>query len=473
MDTSHPLRPAIPTNPLSVLVHGMHEDLNGLDNIGPHTNFDNLTLAMKARLALRGKTSRVVNYSGAFRDEERDALYGERIKALEATFHALDPDEDNTEALKALQKLYTESTACSDVEASARAAVLDVGALLTTTRPHKIQENTSEASDITQDIYLWENGAVFVARHANGHTAFCVVYPDGDPAWEARLTKIGEVFPPPAERSVMAARAVARTVYVLVQTATGLTGHRLGSMGQRFVRENYTPDAIASFDLISTELRAQAPVGRLAIVEGPPGTGKSFFIRGLIDDVEGAIFLLIPADMVSMLGSPALIPVLLSIKEGSSLPIILVLEDAEQALAPRMGDNIAHVSSLLNFSDGLYGELLDIRVIATTNTPKAKFDEALLRDGRLITHAHIGPIYRDRAEAVFRRLLKDPSAELPEDVKTLAGVYKAARTKGWKNDARQNHYNDNRLPPGAGGVARLKASAGEVPMGFRGGPSLS
>ena len=462
MDTSHPLRDAVPDNALSALVHDMHVDLNGIENVGPHDNFEKLCLAIKARLALKGRTSRHITYSGSFRDEDRDAHYGARIKEAEEKFHGLDPDEDNSEALKALQKLFTEATTCSEAETAALAGLLDGGQHLTTNRPHKIHEGTGDASDVTQDSYLWADGAVFAARHVNGHTAFVVIYPDGDEAWEARITKIGETFPPPVERSASAARAVARTVYVLVSTQAGLAAHRLGSMGQRFVRENYEPDVVTAFDLITTELRAKAPTGRLAIVEGPPGTGKSFFIRGLIEETEGALFLLVPADMVSMLGSPGLIPVLLQIKEGSSLPIVLVLEDAKQALAPRMGDNIAHVSSLLNFSDGLYGELLDIRLVATTNTPKAKFDEALLRDGRLIAHIHVGNVTHARGEAVLRRLTKNPEAVLPAEVKSLAGVYKTARNMGWKNDARQER---NR---GLMGAAGLSAERKDPSMGFRG-----
>lgn len=220
-------------------------------------------------------------------------------------------------------------------------------------------------------------------------------------------------------------------VFVLGTSGDKLALMPLGTTNSPFQPENYGAEARAAFAAAVRELTDATPNGRLTVLDGPPGTGKSFYVRGLIHAVEKAQFVLVPADMVSQLGHPQFIPTLLRKKEN--MPIVVVLEDADEALVKRMGDNISSIAALLNLADGIFGELLDVRVIATTNARKLELEPAMMRQGRLSQHIHVGELSPDEAFAALQKLLPNETLVNNPFFKPviLADVYRAARALGW------------------------------------------
>jgi len=69
---------------------------------------------------------------------------------------------------------------------------------------------------------------------------------------------------------------------------------------------------------------------------------------------------------------------------------VMVLEDAESAVAPRAVDNRSEVSAILNVTDGLLADFLQLHIIATINCGTADIDQALLRQGRLLAQRTFG-----------------------------------------------------------------------------------
>lgn len=63
---------------------------------------------------------------------------------------------------------------------------------------------------------------------------------------------------------------------------------------------------------------------------------------------------------------------------------ILLLEDAEMILTSAQEDRNQAVSNILNISDGLLNDHMEMQIIATFNVSKNIIDEALLRKGRLM-----------------------------------------------------------------------------------------
>jgi len=63
---------------------------------------------------------------------------------------------------------------------------------------------------------------------------------------------------------------------------------------------------------------------------------------------------------------------------------IFVIEDAENIIVDREKDRHCPVSALLNISDGLLSDCLNIQVICSFNTDISKVDGAIMRKGRLI-----------------------------------------------------------------------------------------
>ncbi len=127
--------------------------------------------------------------------------------------------------------------------------------------------------------------------------------------------------------------------------------------------------------------------GSISLFSGPPGCGKSSYIRTLINLTAATHrWYFIPPHDISLLSDAAFVGFWSSErKKYAGRKLVLLLEDAEVALMSRETDNRNHVSTLLNLSDGILNSWLQISIICTINTT-ADLDSALLRPGRLLAH---------------------------------------------------------------------------------------
>jgi hypothetical protein len=141
---------------------------------------------------------------------------------------------------------------------------------------------------------------------------------------------------------------------------------------------NYGKDFVSVFDTIKDRLNKET--SGLYMFHGPSGTGKSTFIKNLTTQVKKD-FIYIPTTMLETFTSdPACLQML--IQKSNS---IIVLEDAEKLIMKRHGDSLdtSAVSALLNLSDGILSDILNIAVIITYNCDTKEIDPALKRKGRL------------------------------------------------------------------------------------------
>jgi ATP-dependent 26S proteasome regulatory subunit len=196
-------------------------------------------------------------------------------------------------------------------------------------------------------------------------------------------------------------------------------------------------------------LQSEVPSGRITVMRGAPGTGKTYLIRSILLEVTDALFVLVNPDMIVNLTGPELLPLLMSYRGGLKGPIILVLEDADRCLVKRASDNMNSIQSLLNMGDGILGSMLDLRIIATTNAKKLELEEAITRKGRISKDMEVGPLDAATAQGVYNRLLpgkKLPKAlEIQPNVKfemSLGNVYHMARENGWTPKARKKATNN-------------------------------
>jgi hypothetical protein len=220
-------------------------------------------------------------------------------------------------------------------------------------------------------------------------------------------------------------------VYALGQTARGLTLRELGKMDTRIERGNYTEEVLNKVDYVIKEYNKESPLGRLTIINGPPGTGKTHLIKGMIPELKECLVVLLPTRLVGEIDGPSITAVLTDWKEiytyddeGTEVArsIVFILEDADECLVPRDSLNISTISSLLNYTDGILGSLLDFRIIATTNATKIEFDKAFTRPGRLCAHIVVDKVESDHAEQIYKRITEGKNTEYKEK-KTLAEIY--------------------------------------------------
>ena len=162
----------------------------------------------------------------------------------------------------------------------------------------------------------------------------------------------------------------------------------------------------------------------LSILDGPPGTGKSSFIRHLMGKLKATHrFFFVPPSVIDVVSNSSFVS-FWSRQQTShkGRQFVLVLEDAEAALMKRAGDNHSLVSSLLNVTDGLLGDFLKLQVICTINCKYQDIDSALRRPGRLIAHRHFPRLSYSRASYLAEQIGRPiPSRE---DF-SLAEIYNA------------------------------------------------
>lgn len=229
-------------------------------------------------------------------------------------------------------------------------------------------------------------------------------------------------------------------VFAITQSMGRLMLSNLGNAGVPLVRGNYMPSVMEDYDFIIADLQAESPSGRIIIMEGAPGTGKTHLIRAMLLDVPDTMFVLVSPEMVPQLGGPELLPLLLSHRSSTNGPIILILEDADRCLVARDEKNIHSIQSLLNLGDGILGSMLDLRIIATTNAKKLEMEKAIMRPGRLSKILNVGLLSNHVATSVFNKLI--PNHKIPDKLAhtgelTLAEVYSIARESGWVPESRK------------------------------------
>jgi hypothetical protein len=267
---------------------------------------------------------------------------------------------------------------------------------------------------------IWPDGAITLRVGVDSKVSILVSTTDGS-KYEKLSKIIGDHLLP---------ENVRQPVYSLAEGPNGVEIIEVGVANQPWEEGNYTPEVVEQFKFSVSELQNENPTGRLILVYGEPGTGKTFFICGLINEVLDAIFVLIPSHMVEDLAGPKLIPMLIRARSlsDSDKPIVLVIEDADKALVPREEGSLASISSLLNISDGIVGRTLNLRVVCTTNAKETEIDPALMRAGRLSTKIEIGPLSPEQAQEVFFRVSDGVTCGEFEGPVPLAEIYRFART---------------------------------------------
>jgi len=116
------------------------------------------------------------------------------------------------------------------------------------------------------------------------------------------------------------------------------------------------------------------------------------------------------------LSEPSIIPFLMEHKNS-----ILIIEDAEKVISDReINGSSAGVSNILNITDGILGDCLNIQIVATFNMKKEKIDKALLRKGRLICEHKFTPLSVENSNKLLKHLGKTKTVDKPT---SLADIY--------------------------------------------------
>lgn len=189
------------------------------------------------------------------------------------------------------------------------------------------------------------------------------------------------------------------------------------------LRANYAGTVQARFD----DLMARTPEnldGRLLLLHGPPGTGKTTALRSLAREWREWCKIDCVIDPEALFNTPSyLMSMAVGVEddedEGREQWRILLLEDCDELIRSEAKQSTGQaLSRLLNLTDGLLGQGRKVLVAITTNEDLARLHPAVMRPGRCLAQIEVTPL--PYAEAV--QWLGTPTG-VPSGGATLAQLY--------------------------------------------------
>jgi len=219
----------------------------------------------------------------------------------------------------------------------------------------------------------------------------------------------------------------------------GIIGNGQNGLFIRFFRVNvpdisisgyYNDDFINVHERILNKLNGNTFSKGVVLFHGKPGTGKTTYIR-YISSLINKRMIFIPQELAFQIASPNFLSLLMDYPNS-----ILILEDAENVIKDRMGDQNSPVANILNISDGLLSDCLNLQLICTFNTDIGKIDQALLRKGRIISKYEFKELGMEKANKLAK--LKGIKNKFDKNV-TLAEIF---------NSDDEDYLKDTKSPVG-------------------------
>lgn len=168
----------------------------------------------------------------------------------------------------------------------------------------------------------------------------------------------------------------------------------------------YEDDFKAIDATIRTRLNKSNDKG-IMLLHGLPGTGKTSYLRYLVGKIKKRVMFLSP-NVANDLMNPGFIEILIDNPNS-----VIIIEDAENIIMDRRNSRDSSVSNLLNISDGLLADFLNVQLICTFNSSLTLIDSALMRKGRLIAKYEFGKLSIRKAQQLsdyfgFTTIIKKP-----------------------------------------------------------------
>lgn len=185
------------------------------------------------------------------------------------------------------------------------------------------------------------------------------------------------------------------------------------------IEENYNDDFLSVHKDIVEFINSRE--SGLILLHGTQGTGKTNYIRHLCCNYPSD-YIIVPTSLTNKLGDPDFVNFMISNTNS-----VFILEDCEQILMDR-GINVFNgaISNILNMSDGLLSDIMNIKFICTFNADITTIDSALLRKGRCYAKYQFTELCEEKV-----KLLNDKYNLGIQDIKpmTLANIYNTDKTE--------------------------------------------
>lgn len=227
-------------------------------------------------------------------------------------------------------------------------------------------------------------------------------------------------------------------INIITQTSSGLDLKSLDIKPTTLDIDLFYNDDFKPVDEIIKQRLTKENDKGIILLHGLPGTGKTTYLRHLIGSIKKRVLFVSPGVACNLM-NPEFMDLLIDNPNA-----VLIIEDAENVIMDRKFSSHSSVSNLLNISDGLLSDCLNVQIICTFNSDINKVDDALLRKGRLIAKYEFTKLDAVKAQMLSNKLGFTKQISMPMTIAEITNPDDMEATKpsiqvmGFRRDALMN-----------------------------------